>query len=196
MNASRKDNSHYLVFFFISAAVVHESLSGVKEESVGTSFLGTKGRKIKGIRNAMSQGKKVAIGFQSYDLTRIANVRVPDMFLAEAAFPASTTHPSCLSLGRLYRHTGDGGKEKCMDLQSLAKRASKWSQSKTRAVGKAAKERRWALRRNSLLSAEGRERRVRFPSFIPPVEQSPLESSLPKAFLTKPSLSKALGDPV
>ncbi|KAI5664330.1 hypothetical protein M9H77_23653 [Catharanthus roseus] len=53
--------------------------------------------------NAMSQGKKVAIGFQSYDLTRIANVRVPDMFLAEAAFPTSTTHPSCLSLGRLYR---------------------------------------------------------------------------------------------
>ena len=40
------------------------------------------------------------------------------------------------------------------------------------------------------------ERVLRFPSFIPPVEQSPLESSLPKAFLTKPSLSKALGDPI
>lgn len=35
----------------------------------------------------MPQGKKVAIGFQSYDLTRIANVRVADMVLAEAAFP-------------------------------------------------------------------------------------------------------------
>ncbi|KAI5659414.1 hypothetical protein M9H77_28207 [Catharanthus roseus] len=172
----------------MNASSFHESLSGVKEESVGTSFLGTKGRKIKGIRNAMSLGKKVAISFQSYDLTRIANVRVPDMFLAEVAFPASTTHPSCLNLGRLYRHAGNGGKEKCMDIQSLAKRASKCSQSKTRAVGKTAKERIWALRRNSLLLAEGRERS--------PVEQSPLESSLPKAFLTKPSRSKALRDPV
>lgn len=35
----------------------------------------------------MPQGKKVAIGFQSYDLTRIANIRVADMVLAEAAFP-------------------------------------------------------------------------------------------------------------
>jgi hypothetical protein len=35
----------------------------------------------------MPQGKKVAIGFQSYDFTRIANVRVADMVLAEAAFP-------------------------------------------------------------------------------------------------------------
>lgn len=38
-------------------------------------------------QNAMPQGKKVAIGFQSYDFTRIASVRVADMFLAEAAFP-------------------------------------------------------------------------------------------------------------
>lgn len=30
----------------------------------------------------MPQGKKVAIGFQSYDLTRIANVRVADMVFA------------------------------------------------------------------------------------------------------------------
>lgn len=35
----------------------------------------------------MPQGFKVAIGFQSYDLTRIANVRVADMVLAEASFP-------------------------------------------------------------------------------------------------------------
>lgn len=31
----------------------------------------------------MSQGKKVAIGFQLYDLTRIANIRVANMVLAE-----------------------------------------------------------------------------------------------------------------
>ena len=38
----------------------------------------------------MPQGFKVAIGLQSYDLTRIANVRVADMVLASAAFQSSS----------------------------------------------------------------------------------------------------------
>jgi len=44
----------------------------------------------------MPQGFKVAIGFQSYDLTRIANVRVADMVLAEAAFPSKELKEPCL----------------------------------------------------------------------------------------------------
>ncbi|KAI5669076.1 hypothetical protein M9H77_18929 [Catharanthus roseus] len=45
-------------------------------------------------QNAMSQGKKVAIDFQSYDLTRIANVRVPDMLASNLSMSEQTSKTS------------------------------------------------------------------------------------------------------
>ncbi|KAI5640987.1 hypothetical protein M9H77_00148 [Catharanthus roseus] len=47
-----------------------------------------------GEKNQRNTGKKVAIGFQSYDLTRIANVRVPDMLASNLSVSKQTSETS------------------------------------------------------------------------------------------------------